>query len=95
MGVVIECWCPTQQMLGVFLEETEVKKLLLVGSALLLMVTSASAQYCSSWQICAYRAHHPELYSKWGIRNYRALPRDEQVLANRNYERAFRIRHGR
>src|SRR5215472_13790715 len=31
MGVVMERWCPTQPVLGVFLEETEVKKLLLIG----------------------------------------------------------------
>src|SRR6516165_104880 len=42
MGVVMERWCPTQQMLGVFLEGT-MKKLLLIGTVLL-MATSASAQ---------------------------------------------------
>src|SRR5262249_3196448 len=42
MGVVMERWCPTQQMLGVFLRD-EVKKLLLAGTTVLLMATSASA----------------------------------------------------
>src|SRR5262245_11384756 len=40
----MERWCPTQQMLGVFLKETKVKKLLLAGTTVLLMATSASAQ---------------------------------------------------
>jgi hypothetical protein len=43
MGVVMERWCPTQQMLGVFLRRILVKKLLLIGTAALLMVTSALA----------------------------------------------------
>jgi hypothetical protein len=69
MGVVMERWCPTQQMLGVFSEETEVKKLLLAGTTVLLMATSASAQSvmtygmytggcsASSFGICRYRAN--------------------------------------
>ena|SRR6516162_4113690 len=44
MGVVMERWCLTQQMLGVFLKETEVKKLLFAGTTVLLMATSASGQ---------------------------------------------------
>ena len=43
MGVVMERWCPAQQMLGVFLKETKMKKLLLAGTTVLLMATSASA----------------------------------------------------
>src|SRR6516165_2884664 len=43
MGVVMERWCPTQQMLGVLLEETEVKKLLFVCAIGLAALTSASA----------------------------------------------------
>src|SRR5262249_9211879 len=42
MGVVMERWCPTQQMLGVFLEG-KMKKLLLAGTTLLLIATSVSA----------------------------------------------------
>jgi len=38
----MERWCPTQQMLGVFLEGT-MKKLLLTGTTVLLMATSANA----------------------------------------------------
>ena len=46
MGVVMERWCPTQPVLGVFLRETEVKKkLLLAGTAALLMATSANASW--------------------------------------------------
>jgi hypothetical protein len=52
MGVVMERWCPTQQMLGVFLKETVVKKLLLIGTIVLLTTTSAPAEspitYCIS-----------------------------------------------
>src|SRR5262245_9278821 len=49
----MECWCPTQQMLGVFLrKEIAVKKLLLIGTVVLLTATSASAEspitYCIS-----------------------------------------------
>jgi hypothetical protein len=44
MGVVMERWCPTQQMLGVFLRRILVKKLLLIGTIVLLTATSASAQ---------------------------------------------------
>src|SRR5215831_12527441 len=40
----MERWCPTQQMLGVFLRRTKVKKLLLIGTVVLLTATSASAQ---------------------------------------------------
>jgi hypothetical protein len=36
MGVVMERWCPTQQMLGVFLRRILMKKLLLIGTAVLL-----------------------------------------------------------
>jgi len=75
MGVVMERWCPTQQMLGVFLRRIEVKKLLLAGTTVLLMVTSADAQtyyFCgSSWTICraralnrAYLQAHPEKVSR-------------------------------
>jgi hypothetical protein len=42
MGVVMERWCLTQQVLGVFLEGT-MKKLLLAGTTVPLMATSASA----------------------------------------------------
>ena len=42
MGGVMERWCPTQQMLGVFLEETEVKKLLFVCAIGLAALTSAT-----------------------------------------------------
>ena len=66
----------------------------LIGIAALFLATSAQAQYCSSWQICAYRARHPELYSKWGILRERALPRDEQILVYRNYQRASIARRG-
>jgi hypothetical protein len=45
MGVVMERWCPTQQMLGVFL----MKKALLAGVAALLML-SASAAHATEWQ---------------------------------------------
>src|SRR5262245_2372402 len=45
MGVVMERWCPTQQMLGVLLKEIVVKKLLVAG-LLLLCVVPANAQ---SW----------------------------------------------
>src|SRR5215469_5888129 len=48
MGVVMERWCPTQQMLGVFLEGT-MKKLLLAGTIVLLMATSASAGPEPTW----------------------------------------------
>jgi hypothetical protein len=44
MGMVLERWCPTQQMLGVFLKENVVKKLLLTGTVVLLTATSALAQ---------------------------------------------------
>src|SRR5262245_6782176 len=44
MGVVMERWCPTQQMLGVFLRRILVKKLLLIGTVVLLTATSAHAQ---------------------------------------------------
>ena len=72
MGVVMERWCLTQQMLGVFLKETEVKKLLFAGTTVLLMATSASASWqlipgdttdrnfhgCGSvWAVCQYRAN--------------------------------------
>jgi hypothetical protein len=43
MGVVMERWCPTQQMLGVFLRRILVKKLLLIGTVVLLTATSANA----------------------------------------------------
>jgi hypothetical protein len=52
----------------------EVKKLLLTGIAALFLATG-TAHACSSWQICAYRAQHPELYSKWGIRRDPAFVR--------------------
>src|SRR5262245_18908256 len=69
MGVVMERWCPTQQMLGVFLRRLLVKKLLLIGSAVLLTATSALAQSrvtysmylgscnASSFATCRYRAN--------------------------------------
>jgi hypothetical protein len=41
--MVVDGWCPTQQMLGVFLRRILVKKLLLTGTAVLLMATSANA----------------------------------------------------
>jgi hypothetical protein len=44
MGVVMERWCPTQQMLGVFLRRILVKKLLLAGVMLLVVSTAADAQ---------------------------------------------------
>ena len=44
MGVVMERWCPTQQMLGVFLRRMLVKKLLLIGTVLLLATGTAQAQ---------------------------------------------------
>ena len=43
MGVVMERWCPTQQMLGVFLRRKDVKKLLFVCAIGLAALTSASA----------------------------------------------------
>jgi hypothetical protein len=43
MGVVMERWCPTQQMLGVFLRRIKVKKLLLIGTALLLATSALAA----------------------------------------------------
>jgi len=49
----------------------EVKKLLLTDIAALFLATGmahAAPCYASSWQICAYKLRHPELYSKWGIR---------------------------
>ena len=42
-GVVLERWCPTQQVLGVFLRRIDVKKLLLTGTIVLLAATSANA----------------------------------------------------
>jgi hypothetical protein len=66
MGVVMERWWPTQQMLGVFLRRMKVKKLLFVCAIGLAALTSASAEPkgnlglsyvhphgCgSSWEIC-------------------------------------------
>ena len=48
MGVVMERWCPTQQMLGVFL----MRRLLLAGIAALsvLSASAAHAGMCSLWQ---------------------------------------------
>ena len=40
MGMVVDCWRPTQQMLGIFLRRK--KKLLLIGTAVLLMATSVA-----------------------------------------------------
>jgi tRNA_anti-like len=42
MGVVMERWCPTQQMLGVFLKEVSMTKLLLTGVAVLALASSAA-----------------------------------------------------
>ena len=39
----MERWCSTQQVLGVFLRSKKVKKLLLAGTTVLLMVISANA----------------------------------------------------
>jgi hypothetical protein len=41
--VVVDGWCPTQSVLGVFLRRKGVKKLLLIGTTVLLMATSANA----------------------------------------------------
>jgi hypothetical protein len=42
MGVVMERWCPTQQMLGVFLRRIDVKKKLFVVAAAMLVTISAA-----------------------------------------------------
>jgi hypothetical protein len=42
-GVVMERWCPTQQVLGVFLRRILVKKLLLIGTMLTVVSTSVFA----------------------------------------------------
>jgi hypothetical protein len=93
MGVVVERWCPTQQMLGVFLKETEVKKLLLITAFTALALTweppplLAYGGCGSSWQICAYRARiraewrakHPGVEYPWTTRA-KAAARENQWL---------------
>jgi hypothetical protein len=65
------------------------KKTLLTSITMLFLATGMAHAapfgcYASSWQICAYKLRHPELYSKWGIRRYRALSREEQLLTIQN-----------
>src|SRR5262245_30657982 len=89
MGVVMERWCPTQQMLGVFLRRILVKKLLLVGAMLLVVSASANAQ--QSYFIGAKKIPGDPYVSSgcgssWAICRYRANLR-------RNGEYAYRRTH--
>jgi hypothetical protein len=81
MGVVMERWCPTQQMLGVFLRRRDVKKLLLIGTAALLMVTSASAQVPD---VFPYKEDGPErdYFLRTFVRTCTQVPYWKNLAAN-------------
>src|SRR5262245_29847662 len=88
MGVVMERWCPTQQMLGVFLRRILVKKLLLVGAMLLIVSASANAQsyFIGAKKIPGDPYVSSGCGSSWAICRYRANLR-------RNGEYTYRRAH--
>src|SRR5262245_5047295 len=77
MGVVMERWCPTQQMLGVFLRRILVKKLLLAGVMLLVVSAAADAQshFIGAKKIPGDPYVSSGCGSSWAIWRYRAWVR--------------------
>ena len=59
MGVVTERWCPTQQMLGVFLRRILVKKFLLVICAVLIVTPALAQEKRSSSAVRQFEKQNP------------------------------------